>query len=172
MSYSYNNEMDQITDTIWLGNFEASRNTKNLKTEGITKVLSVMDYAPQVNVGMQKIVDVLDTPTTNIIQYFGECLQFIEGKEKVLVHCWSGASRSSTIVIAYVMWKWKLSADDAFNYVFLKRTGINPNPGFKQQLKIFEKLLRDNQYDINRIDFYFIDWNPKKRLNNFNKKIY
>ena len=165
MSYSYHNEMDQITDTIYLGNFEASRNKKNLKSEGIRKVLSIMDYAPQFGLEdniTQKIIEVIDTPTTNIIQYFGECLHFMEGKEKVLVHCWSGASRSSTIVIAYVMWKWKLSAEDAMNYVFLKRTGILPNPGFKQQLKLFEKLLRDNQYDIDRIDFYFINWNPKK----------
>ena len=166
MIYPYNNEMDQITDTIYLGNYEGCRNKKNLKLAGIKKILSVMDYAPQLNIEdnvTQKIIEVLDLPTTNIIQYFGECINFIKGKEKVLVHCWSGASRSATIVIAYVMWKFRLSAEDAHNYVFLKRTGILPNPGFKQQLKMFEKLLRDNHYDINKIDFYFIDWNPKKK---------
>ena len=46
MQYYVNTEMDQITDTIWLGNYEAAKNKKNLKRFGITKVLSVMDFPP------------------------------------------------------------------------------------------------------------------------------
>ena len=97
----------------------------------------------------------------------------MEGNEKVLVHCWAGASRSATIVIAYIMWKYKTSVEDAINYVLQKRTQILPNSGFQKQLKIFEKLLKDNQYDIDRIDFYNINWNPKlPELSQKNKQLY
>ena len=97
----------------------------------------------------------------------------MEGNEKVLVHCWAGASRSATIVIVYIMWKYKTSAEDAINYVLQKRTSVLPNSGFQKQLKIFEKLLKDNQYDIDRIDFYNINWNPKlPELSQKNKQLY
>ena len=163
MQYYINPEMDQITDKIWLGNYEAAKNKKNLKRFGITKVLSVMDYAPHYNIEdniYQKEVEVIDDPTFNIIKYFGDCLYFMEGNDKILVHCMSGASRSATIVIAYLMWKYKKSAEEATNYVVLKRYSVFPNIGFQKQLKIFEKLLKDNQYNLDLIDFYNIKWGP------------
>ena len=102
MQYYVNPEMDQITDKIWLGNYEAAKNKKNLKRFGITKVLSVMDYAPHYNIEdniYQKEVEVIDVPTFNIIRYFGDYLCFMEGNDKVLVHCMSGVSRSATILL-------------------------------------------------------------------------
>ena len=71
----------------------------------------------------------------------------------------AGASRSATIVIAYLMWAKKMSFNDAFNFVKGKRL-IIPNLGFKQQLEMFEKLLIDNNYDIDKINFKEIKWKP------------
>ena len=156
MTSFINSEMDQITEKIWLGNYDASRNKNNIKKQGITKILSIMDYAPQFDIEdnvIQKIIEVIDSPTFNIIQYFGECLNFMEGNEKILVNCMIGSSRSATIVIAYIMWKQKMKYEDAFNFVKSKRKIINPNYGFKEQLRIFEDLLIKNDYDLNKIDF-------------------
>ena len=55
----------------------------------------------------QKIINIMDYDSENIIQYFGECLNFIKGEDKVFVHCAAGESRSATVVIAYIMWKKK-----------------------------------------------------------------
>ena len=70
-----------------------------------------------------------------------------------MVHCIIGSSRSGTIVIAYIMWKQKMKYEDAFNFVKNKRKIVNPNKGFKEQLKFFEDLLIKNDYDLNKIDF-------------------
>ena len=151
--------MDQITDNIYLGDINAA-NINNLKKENISKVLTVTDnraphYRKEDKIN-QRIIKVADTMGTNIIKHFGECLRFIEGDDKILIHCIAGQSRSATIVIAFIMWKQKLSFEEAFNLVNGKRKVVNPNFGFIAQLKIFEKLLTDNEYDINQINFYTI----------------
>ena len=105
-----------------------------------------------------------DFPQQNIIQYFGECLKFIKGDEKILVHCAAGASRSATIVIAYLMWDKKMSYKDAHDFTKAKRSIIWPNSGFVDQLQLFEKLLKENEYDIDKINFEKVEWRPKEEI--------
>lgn len=83
----------------------------------------------------------------NIIQYFSEAIDFIEnalkdpkGTNGVLVHCFYGVSRSSTLVIAYLMKKYNLTYQKAFERVKSKRSLCHPNRGFIQQLKLFYKM--------------------------------
>ena len=151
------NNIDEMFDNIWLGNNSAATDIKDLKKKGIKKILTVMNqdgpnYMPEDGF-IHKKYNIIDSNDQNIIQYFGECLKFMEGEEKVLVHCWAGACRSATIVIAYVMWKKKMKYKDASQYVKDKRFIVYPNFGFRKQLQIFEKLLIDNEYDIDKIKF-------------------
>lgn len=53
----------------------------------------------------------------------------------ILVHCSMGISRSPTIVIAFVMMKFKYPFSKAYNLVRKKRPIICPNFGFTFQLK-------------------------------------
>ena len=158
------NDIDEIIENLYLGNFSASENIQQLKDLGIKKVLSVIDFNDFPNYKdeniIHKSVEVSDFDYQNIIQYFGECLNFIKGEEKILVHCMAGASRSATIVIAYLMWIQKMKFDDALNFVNSKRPIVDPNDGFREQLKIFEKLLEDNNFDIDKINFSEIKWEP------------
>ena len=149
-------EIDQITETIFLGNIDAAFNKKKLKQLGIKKVLTVMSafgnhYSPHEFI--HKSIDVDDDFRTNIICHFKECILFIEGKDKIFVHCAAGMSRSPTIVIAYIMWKRKLRLNEAIKFVKEKRSIISPNDNFMNQLKIFEELLIKNDYNINNINF-------------------
>ena len=48
----------------------------------------------------------------------------------VYVHCQHGVSRSSTIVIAYIMWRQRLTYDEALDLVRTARPTVNPNIGF------------------------------------------
>ena len=158
------NDIDEIIENLYLGNFSASENIQQLKDLGIKKVLSVIDFNDFPNYKdeniIHKSVEVSDFDYQNIIQYFGECLNFIKGEEKILVHCMAGPSRSATIVIAYLMWIEKMKFDDALNFVNSKRPIVDPNDGFREQLKIFEKLLEDNNFDIDKINFSEIKWEP------------
>ena len=147
--------MTQITDSLYLGNIFDAQNIQKILKLGIKKVLSLITekqlliYPKEIE---HKLICIPDLPKENIIQYFGECLLFIDDNKKILVHCAAGASRSATIVIAYIMWKNQLELIEAINYISQLRN-INPNYGFIRQLKIFDKLLKKNKYNINSINF-------------------
>ena len=152
---------------LWLGSFDPG-NFKELKEKGIKKILTLMEGdSSNFNYKQygfnQKVISIMDFDSENIIQYFGECLNFIKGEEKVFVHCAAGESRSATIVIAYLMWKKKLTFDKAYDFVKQKRPRIYPNFGFRQQLQMFENLLLENDYNIDNIYFRSIKLNEHKQ---------
>ena len=153
--------INEIKDGLWLGDNYAANNVVDLKKKGIKKILTVMNQTGPIYKSedgfIHKKFELSDFESENIIKYFGECLNFIDGDEKVLVHCMHGQSRSATIVIAYLMWKKKMNYDEAFTFVNNKRE-IFPNEGFIEQLKLFGKLLEENDYDINKINFKEINW--------------
>lgn len=163
------NFLDKITNTVYLGDIDGASQYDFFKREGITHVVSLVGYisptyTPEQNL-TQKKIDVNDFPTENIIKYFKECIEFMDKAIKTYVHCAAGVSRSTTIVVAYLMWKTRSSFEDVLEYVREKRKWASPNMGFREQLVMFEKLLKDNDYDLNKIDFENIKW--EKNINDF-----
>ena len=151
------NDMDEIIENLYLGNLSSSRDIPKLKELGIKKVLSILEglwpeYKESDNIS-HKTINVMDYSDINIIKYFGECLNFMKGDEKILVHCAGGSSRSASFVIAYLMWTKKMPFKEALNFVHEKRPIIYPKPGFQDQLQLFEKILKENNYDIDKIKF-------------------
>lgn len=64
----------------------------------------------------------------------------------VLVHCHAGVSRSATIVIAYLMAKYNMFANEAIDFLKSKRECIQPNDRFMQNLKDFQKDIAKGKY--------------------------
>jgi len=64
----------------------------------------------------------------------------IEGSN-VLVHCVLGRSRSSTIIIAYLISRFDVSYEIAYEYVKACRPCIEPNSGFMELLRTYSKWL-------------------------------
>jgi len=77
----------------------------------------------------------------DIASYFKETYDFIESSDKIFIHCAAGVSRSAAILIAYLMKKNKKRYVDMFNLVKEKRSCINPNPKFVEDLKKYEVVL-------------------------------
>ena len=122
----------EIFDNLFLGGYTIANDTKQLKEKGITKVLTVMDLQNGPNYNPEEFIhkrfNITDNSQQNIIQYFGECINFIKGNEKILIHCLKGTSRSATIVIAYLMWYKKWKFEETYDFVKSKRF-IYPNKG-------------------------------------------
>ncbi len=106
------------------------------------------DYPPEFTILHIKIADEMDV---NISDHFDEALRFISESidnnhsNRILVHCEAGISRSSTIVIAYLMQYHHQSLKNAYEYVKQRKNNIDPNLNFFKQLIQFEKQLNNNQ---------------------------
>ena len=157
---SYN--IDKITDKIFLGGVEGATEYEYFEKEKINYVLSIIDdppiYPKEKNIN-QKVIKIGDFFSENIIKYFKECIEFIENADKIYIHCTCGVSRSATIVLTYLMWKTHSTFNDVYFFVKKRRPEIDPNNGFRKQLKIFQDLLKENNYDLTKIDFESIKIN-------------
>ena len=143
--YNKRQEGSFIFQNIFIGNIDDANNYEWLKRNNITHVLGVVDYQQKFNdINYLVFPRVDDDPSQNIAKYFSRSFRFIEDSvEKngnVLVHCHAGISRSSTIVIAYLMYKYSVNLEKAFEMVKRARCMIAPNQGFINQLRAFDRL--------------------------------
>ena len=87
-------------------------------------------------------VAVVDTVSADVLSFFEEACEFIERARKansnVLVHCTMGMSRSSTVVIAYLMKVKGMRLSEAMAFTKDRRPVASPNTGFMSQLIDFE----------------------------------
>ena len=74
----------------------------------------------------------------NVIRFIRKALK---ANGRVLVHCKLGVSRSSTVVLAYLMHEYHWSFKDAFHFLKERRPVVRPNRGFIKQLLLFEYML-------------------------------
>lgn len=142
----------QILPGLYLSNAKAAADRNVLRRLKITHILTVEAHRLPKSTFYDTNISTLyirayDNPDTNLLPYFPMANSFIdEGIENgnVLVHCRFGVSRSATIVIAYLMEKYKLTFEQAYLYVRQRRRFINPNPGFVRQLREYQRL----KYDV------------------------
>jgi len=137
--------MSEILDRLYLSSVRYAKDPSFVKNTAITHILiaakSLTHYFPKIITYLQ--FPITDSPSTLIIAFFPEAIQFIESalQEKnnnVLVHCLGGRSRSVTIMTSYLMFKLKMNREEALEFIKKKHTLAFPNAGFLAQLKLFE----------------------------------
>ncbi|CAG2100805.1 unnamed protein product [Medioppia subpectinata] len=143
-------EVSEIEKNLLLGSYIVAEDMDQVKRLDIKHILSVdivpledMDKHPDIS---YLFIQASDNPMQDLITRFEECYHFIDdglkSGHKVLVHCVAGVSRSSTIVISYLMVKHRMSFEAAMALAKSKRSIVCPNDGFRKQLKLFETMNR------------------------------
>lgn len=142
----FENICSKITDHIYLGSDAIAKNREVLKQNGITHVLNCVGFiCPEYFKGDLKYLTLWlrDSPSEDITCILYDVFDYFEDVReqggRVFVHCSKGVSRSNSLVIAYLMWREKLSFEDAFQRVKAARGVTNPNMGFACQLLQFQK---------------------------------
>jgi protein-tyrosine phosphatase len=65
-------------------------------------------------------------------------------EHNVLVHCQMGMSRSSSLVIAFLMKEYGMDYHIAKKFAKDRRPIVQPNEGFERELKKFEAYLKEH----------------------------
>jgi protein-tyrosine phosphatase len=137
---------------VWVGNLLAAQDIEELKNCGINHVVTALHKLRVGDLGKQlveagikvKHIDVHDSEEGNMYQFFEDACKFIDGAVKngnVLIHCFVGISRSSTLCVAWLMKKKKKGWVEMLEYVKKRRPYCHPNDGFKVQLAKWERKL-------------------------------
>lgn len=135
-----------IENKLYLGNISAARSSRSLSERRITHILSVCpDPIPGElpESGMTHLrIPVEDVDHADLLIYLPTAVRFIDQAMRshgiVLVHCVQGLSRSATVVAAYLMWARRINSTLALETVRRAREQVWPNPGFQEQLVLFE----------------------------------
>ncbi|MED6252270.1 Dual specificity protein phosphatase 22-A [Ataeniobius toweri] len=120
-----------------------SENRESLSKNEITHILSVYNNAKPVYEDITYLcIHAADASSQNLLQHFKECIAFIHecrlNGGACLVHCLAGVSRSTTMVVAYLMTVTHYSWEECLSAVKAVRSFVGPNYGFQQQLQEYE----------------------------------
>ena len=134
----------KICDFIYLGSYQNAINQSELKKLKIKFILNCAHECSNTPIknSRYKHIKLYDDPHCDLSQHFSAAFSFINEaintKSNILIHCAMGVSRSSSIVIAYLMKYQRMSFQDAYWYVKKRRSIIFPNFGFMTQLTQYE----------------------------------
>lgn len=162
----YSCHPSQIFPWLYLGDYINANNNEELK---LLKIKYILNCACEIkifnlpsDIKCHKL-DLIDNPEMNIEQYFEEAFAFIElarkNKDNILVHCKLGRSRSTSILIAYMVKYMGYSVKKAMEFIKSKRKQIKPNYGFIKQLYAYERYLNSLKKSYFDCDYNYYDYN-------------
>ncbi|CAG8565727.1 3629_t:CDS:2 [Ambispora gerdemannii] len=149
--YEMRRQMQEILPGLFLGPYSCSKDLELLKQKIITHIVFIRDPSekqilrPRFPEHFKYFeIEVSDHPNERLIPHFPQAKAFIDDAllqgGKVFVHCNGGISRSPAFVVAYVMETTKMDYQHAYGFVQNRRFCMNPNEGFKVQLKEYEPI--------------------------------
>ncbi|CAI0443041.1 unnamed protein product [Linum tenue] len=137
----FDKECSKVAAHVYLGGDAVAKDKEILKQNGITHVLNCVGFVcPEYFKAdfAYRTLWLQDSPSEDITSILYDVFDYFEDVRehggRVFVHCCQGVSRSTSLVIAYLMWREGQSFDDAFQYVKAARGIADPNMGFACQL--------------------------------------
>jgi len=144
----------KIAPRLYLTCLATAKDVKQLAELGITHVVSVIENAPtfpSTHPLRTLHISVSDYDGEDILSHLPATTSFIRGalaespKNRVMVHCFMGISRSTTVVIAYLIATTKMTPREALATVRSKRPIVCPNRGFMSQLQEYHSKCSNSQ---------------------------
>lgn len=132
----------EIAPRLFLGDKRVAQDKAYLKDHGLTHIVNVTteirNYFEKEPPFKYLQCPVMDSELADLGKYFVATGRFIHEAittgGSVLVHCKQGVSRSTSVVIAYLMKYQAMNLSQAYQHVKRKREQANPNQNFLVQL--------------------------------------
>ena len=149
----YEKHCSEVGPGLFVGGEAVAKSWEILSRSGITHVVNCVGFIyPDYHKDRlsYKTLRLQDTPSEDLTSVLYDVFDFFEAARSVsgnvFVHCSQGVSRSATLVIAYLMWRWDKPYDEVFAAVKAKRGVANPNIGFTCQLLQWDKRRRAQDF--------------------------
>lgn len=125
---------------IYIGNRVAASDLQLLQHLRVTHILNAAtecdNYFPKSFV--YKRIQLNDEEDDDVAKHLSDCARFIDNALQaggtVLVHCNMGVSRSSTLVLYWLVIKNNWSLEQGFRFIQKSRTQMRPNQGFLRSI--------------------------------------
>lgn len=131
-------QVAQVSQNLFMGSQDPACDEELLKKHNIRNILSLGVETPKFNGIKYYVLPILDLPEFDITHYIEKAFFIIDSarnsNEPIYVHCNAGVSRSSALVIAYLMRVNSWTFCQAYCYLKEIRPCIKPNEGFIKQL--------------------------------------
>lgn len=132
----------EITERLFLGSETVAKDSKLLKKHGITHILNCAgtvcpEYFP--TMFQYRTLFLADGRNEDISCLFYDVIDWMNDalkneEHKIFVHCQQGVSRSSAMLICYLMWERDQPFTTTHQFVKDRRGVSSPNTGFTYQL--------------------------------------
>lgn len=152
-----------ILPYLVIGNMASAKNEEFLKRKNIAFILNLtMEPSEEEGERVYKQVGMEDDEDEELAGHFQSCFEFIEKAKAatdkkhtkaVLVHSYFGLSRTSAIVLGYLMKEKKWTLREAYSHLTQRHSSAKPNDGFVVQLLRFEQDLH-GKMSMTLKDFY------------------
>jgi len=140
----------EIIPGLYISDIYCAEDPHVLASLGITHVVSAMCGTVVIpsHLSIQHCrIPLVDSPFSELAGFLPASTSFLQealgdSDARVLVHCFRGVSRSASVVAAFLISEYGWTSSQAVNYVKLKRSIVEPNPGFLSQLNEYAQTLR------------------------------
>ncbi|XP_068022055.1 dual specificity protein phosphatase 12 isoform X1 [Melanerpes formicivorus] len=145
MSAAPSGGMVAVLPGLYVGGAESCSSPESLAAAQVVAVLTVdAEEAPAVPGVRAMHVRARDEPGADLLSHLDECAAFLgaarAGGGAALVRCQAGVSRSVAVVTAYLMKTEGLGWEQAYAAVRAAKPDAELNPGFQEQLKLYEAM--------------------------------
>lgn len=144
-------KLDSVHDRVYISDLRSAVDSELLASHKITHIISALpDYCIHTNDNtITRIsIPILDTPSFDILGVFNTSNTRIKNildessNNRILVHCMAGASRSVSLVAAFLIEKYTLHPTDVLTFIKFRRPETAPNIGFIKSLEKFYSMIK------------------------------
>jgi protein-tyrosine phosphatase len=145
----FSSNFHRVTENLYISDYIGAYNISFLKSNKITHILVCARELPCRFPGSFEYLhlDLDDTAKSDLSKHIIPSLDFIKtglgDGGRILVHCSMGVSRSSSIIISYLIQYKGFTYKNALNLLKNKHPEAQPSSAFEKQLIKFEKKLKE-----------------------------
>lgn len=137
-------EPTEIVPGLYLGNAYNASNYLTLEHYNIKHIINISSELPNAfpNYFNYLQIPIKDDNQNHIYEFIPEIIEFLDRidispNNSVLIHCYMGSSRSASVVLLYLIHRFKFSFEHALQLIKAKRPIVNINKNFLEDIQAY-----------------------------------